>query len=59
MKTKTVMDEVHGYIDDYEPDPYRNFYLTCEIPDNITADDMELFIKKFDILKHILFIIYR
>ena len=51
MKTKTVMDEVHGYIDDYEPDPYRNFYLTCEIPDNITADDMELFIKKFDILR--------
>ena len=51
MKTKTVMDETHGYIDDYEPDPYRNFYLTCEIPDNITADDVELYIKKFDILR--------
>ena len=51
MKTKTIMDEVHGYIDDYEPDPYRNFYLTCEIPDNITGDDVELYIKKFAILR--------
>ena len=51
MKTKTSMDEVHGYIDDYEPDPYRNFYLTCEIPDNITANDVEFFIKKYGVLQ--------
>ena len=51
MKTKTNMDEVHGYIDDYEPDPYRNFYLTCEIPDNITTDDLDFYIKKYGILQ--------
>ena len=51
MKTKTSMDEVHGYIDEYEPDPYRNFYLTCEIPDNITADDVEFYVKKYGVLQ--------
>ena len=51
MKTKTIMDETEGYVDDYEADPFRNFYLTCEIPDNITGDDMEFYIKKFGILQ--------
>ena len=51
MKTKTTMDEVHGYIDDNEADPYRNFYLTCEIPDNITYDDIEFIVKKYGILQ--------
>ena len=51
MKTKTTMDEVHGYTDDNEPDPFRNFYLTCEIPDNITKDDMEFMVKKYGILQ--------
>ena len=50
MKTKTVMDEVHGYVDNYEPDPFRNFYLTCEIPDNITSEDIEFVIKKYGVL---------
>ena len=51
MKTKTTMDEVHGYLDNNEADPYRNFYLTCEIPDNITRDDMEFIIKKYGMLQ--------
>ena len=51
MKTKTTMDEVHGYTDDNEPDPFRNFYLTCEIPNNITSDDVEFMIKKYGILQ--------
>ena len=51
MKTKTNMDEVHGYLDNNEADPYRNFYLTCEIPDNITSDDIEFVIKKYGILQ--------
>ena len=51
MKTKTNMDEVHGYIDSNEADPYRNFYLTCEIPDNITSDDIEFVVKKYGILQ--------
>ena len=51
MKTKTTMDEVHGYTDNNEADPFRNFYLTCEIPDNITSDDMEFVIKKYGILQ--------
>ena len=49
MKTKTTMDEVNGYSEDDEPDPYRNFYLTCEIPDNITKDDVEFKVKKVGI----------
>ena len=51
MKTKTTMDEVHGYLNNNEADPYRNFYLTCEIPDNITNDDIEFVIKKYGILQ--------
>ena len=51
MKTKTTMDEVHGYLNNNEADPYRNFYLTCEIPDNITRDDIEFVIKKYGILQ--------
>ena len=51
MKTKTIMDEVHGYLDDNEADPYRNFYLTCEIPDNITKDDIDFVVKKYGILQ--------
>jgi len=51
MKTKTTMDEVHGYLDNNEADPYRDFYLTCEIPDNITNDDIEFIIKKFGVLQ--------
>ena len=50
MKTKTNMDEVEGYLDDYEPDPYRNFYLTCEIPNNLTTDDIQLRFKKYGVL---------
>ena len=50
MKTKTSMDEVYGYSGDDEPDPYRNFYLTCEIPDNITTDDVQMKVKKYAIL---------
>ena len=50
MKTKTTMDEVNGYSEDDEPDPYRSFYLTCEIPDNITKDDVEIKIKKMGVL---------
>ena len=50
MKTKTTMDEVNGYSDDDEPDPYRNFYLTCEIPDNITKEDVEFKVKRYGIL---------
>ena len=50
MKTKTIMDEVHGYTDDYEDDPFRNFYLTCEIPDNFTSEDFEIKIKKYGML---------
>ena len=49
MKTKTTMDEVYGYSGDDEPDPYRSFYLTCEIPDNITKDDVEMKVKKYGI----------
>ena len=49
MKTKTTMDEVYGYSGDEEPDPYRNFYLTCEIPDNITKDDVEIKVKRYGI----------
>ena len=49
MKTKTTMDEVNGYSEDDEPDPYRNFYLTCEIPDNITTDDVEFKVKQIGI----------
>ena len=51
MKTKTTMDEIYGYLDNYEADPFRNFYLTCEIPDNITSDDIDFFIKKYGILQ--------
>ena len=51
MKTKTTMDEVHGYLNNNEQDPYRDFYLTCEIPDNITTDDLEFVIKKYGILQ--------
>ena len=51
MKTKTNMDEVHGYLDNNEADPYRNFYLTCEIPDNITSDDIDFVIKRYGILQ--------
>ena len=51
MKTKTTMDEVHGFIDSYEPDPFRNFYLTCEIPDNITASDVDFNIKRYGVLQ--------
>ena len=51
MKTKTNMDEVHGYTDSNEADPYRNFYLTGEIPDNITSDDIEFIVKKYGILQ--------
>ena len=51
MRTKVVMDETDGYTDAQESDPYRNFYLTCEIPDNITSDDMEFMIKKFGVLQ--------
>ena len=50
MKTKITMDEVYGYSEDDEPDPYRNFYLTCEIPDNITKDDVEFKVKKYGLL---------
>ena len=46
MKTKTTMDEVYGYSGDKEPDPYRDFYLTCEIPDNITKDEVEIKLKR-------------
>ena len=51
MKTKTIMDEIHGYLDNNEADPFRNFYLTCEIPDNITKDDIEFIVKKYGILQ--------
>ena len=51
MRTKIIMDEVDGYTDSNENDPYRNFYLTCEIPDNVTSDDMEFVIKKFGVLQ--------
>ena len=51
MKTKTIMDEVHGYLDTYEQDPFRNFYLTCEIPDNITKDDVYFMVKKYGVLR--------
>ena len=51
MKTKTTMDEVHGYLDNNEADPYRDFYLTCEIPDNLTNNDIEFIVKKFGILQ--------
>ena len=51
MKTKTTMDEVHGYTDDYEPDPYRNFFLTCEIPNNLTRDEVDIILKKYGVLQ--------
>ena len=51
MKTKTTMDEVNGYSGDYEADPFRNFYLTCEIPDNLTSDDIEFVLKKYGLLQ--------
>ena len=43
MKTKTTIYEIHCYLDDNDPDPFRNFYLIFEIPNNITRDDMEFY----------------